>query len=389
MSTIRYENAVVFQGANLPLVSSITVSNGLIVAPDAVADEVIDCGGAAILPAFGDAHCHPLLAARGSLGPNLSGCNSVDEIQQEVGEWAKANPEAEWIVGGFYNRDLAAEGRFSRLWLDDLDPRPIVLQCSDQHAIWVNTAALEASELLQGNSALFGVDLDGALALGTLREDAKQHLLSCVPELPAAELARAIERQLDYLASLGIVFALDAWVDESGLEAYRLVNHAVKVDTAFWVRPETILDEIDEEQSVKLFVDGVIGSATAMVREPFQCETDHPHGVSSWQRSAFEVALRKLANGKRQVYVHAIGDAAIDWVIDASADLSGVHIEHGEMLTSDQIQKISRTDKTVCFQPLWARPDAMMQNALTNLGQARAGRMYPMVELQESGGRFV
>ena len=387
--TVRYENATVFQGLGLPLLGSITIRGDNVAAPTETPDEIVDCAGVAILPAFGDAHCHPLLAARGSLGPRLENCESIESIRLTVRDWAERNSSADWIIGGFYDRDLAPEGRFDRRWLDDLCDRPIVLQAADQHAIWANTKALEAAGFFSGGSMPFGVDLDGTLPLGTLREDAKQRLLDFAPQVPPATLARAIEGQLDYLASLGIVFALDAWVDQSGLEAYLLVEHPVRVSSALWVTPETDCSAIPANQSVKLFADGVIGSATAMVREPFECSTTHPHGVSSWQRSDFESKVRELANGVRDVYIHAIGDAAIDWVISAANGKKRIHIEHAEMLTADQIEKVVQLDIKVCFQPLWARPDAMMRNAEKNLGLARASKMYPMALLEKSQGSFV
>ena len=387
--TVRYENAVVFQGAGLPLLDSITIHGTNVAEPDLIPDEVIDCSGAAILPGFGDAHCHPLLAARGSMGPKLEGCESIEAVRDKVRAWAVQNPRAEWIIGGFYDRDLAPEGRFDRSWLDDLDSRPIVLHSADQHAIWVNTEALRRANLPESGPLPFGVDLANGSPLGTLREDAKQFLLENTPPVDLAELAEAIKKQLDYLASIGVVYALDAWVDDAGLEAYRLVEHPTRVDTAYWVTPDTSLEKVPDHQSVKLFVDGVIGSATALVREPYVCETAHKHGVSSWKRKAFENAIRYLANGSRDVFIHTIGDLAIDWVLDAADGLEGIHLEHAELLSEDQITRVIELGFSVCFQPLWARPDAMMRNAERTLGTQRASRLYPTAQLLKSGGKVV
>ena len=385
--TIRFVNATVFQGLGLPLLDSLTITGDRVVDWRTEPDRIVDCEGGAILPAFGDAHCHPLLAARAALGPNLNDCASIEQIRDSVRAWALANPEAPWIVGGFYDRDLAPQGRFSRHLLDDLDERPIVLQAADQHAIWVNTAALEVAGLLDGSHP-FGVDLEGSEPLGTLREDAKQFLLGFVPEPSPSTLARSIERQLDYLASLGIVHAMDAWVDEAGIRAYAQVESPVQVELALWVTPDSDLSTIEPDRDVKLFVDGVIGSATAMVREDYLCDTSHPRGVSSWQRADFERAVLTLATGNRNVFIHAIGDAAIDWVISAAATPHRVFIEHGEMLSEDQIEIIAKKGIGVCFQPLWARNDAMMANAILNLGNQRAEKMYPLAELDLAGGAF-
>lgn len=366
LQTIRFENAVVFRGKNLPLDTVLTIRGNEIIANSTSPDRIIDCHGNAVVPAFVDSHCHPLAAARAALGPDVSNSSTIDEVRSVVSEWLKTNQDAPAAVGGFYKRDLAPNGFFAAKWLDDLDHRPIVLHSNDQHAIWVNRSAL----------ALAGLPTDGS-TVGTLREDAKFPVLDALDSPKPEAVASSIENQLKSLAALGIVEVTDAWVDEAGFEAYGLVNSPLRVRQALWVQPGTNLSNLKPSSTIKVFLDGVLGSATALVSDPYVDEHSGRQGETGWTFEQFAVLIDHCAKENIEVLIHAIGDSAIDWIVKAHRPGLNFRIEHAETLREDQVTKLAELNGAVCFQPLWARPDQMYRAAANNLGSERAGKMYP------------
>ena len=130
---------------------ALAVHDGRVVALDvdalALADdaaEVVDLERGALLPAFGDGHVHPLWGGVELAGPQVRDATTVGEVADVVRRWAADHPERD--VG--QRRPLRPEPRArtassTRQWLDAaVSDRPVVLQATDHHCAWVNTAAL-------------------------------------------------------------------------------------------------------------------------------------------------------------------------------------------------------------------------------------------------------
>src|SRR3990170_4518064 len=76
-------------------------------------------------------------------GPPVREATSVAEVVEIVRRYAGEHPDEEWIQGGPYEPTLVRDGLFDARWLDDAVPdRPVVLQSTDHHCVWVNSVAL-------------------------------------------------------------------------------------------------------------------------------------------------------------------------------------------------------------------------------------------------------
>ncbi len=388
MARTRYKNAVVWTGFGNPLADVLTIGDDRIISNDSEVDFEIDCGGRAILPAFIDGHSHPSIVAKSSLGPDVTHCKSIGEVVECVSNWIAANPSAKWAVGGSYDRSMAPGGLFRAKWLDDASLTvPIVLHASDQHTIWVNTAALTKVELPDSLPPGVEIGEDGRPTGMFFESEAKNLILDAVPAQQEAELVASVERQLEHLLSLGVIATLDAWGDDSSESIFDQVRSPVRMERAIAIHPGK-WRSLSSVRTAKFFVDGVLGAKTALVTEPYV--TDHSHGNSFWDMSELLEALTHFNELGCRLHLHAIGDGGVQIVIDAIRTLGSTKfpatIAHAELLLDDQITALSELSVFVCAQPLWARVDSLSVGALENLGTLRSSKLYRHKDLLNANG---
>src|ERR1700742_5116322 len=71
---------------------------------------VIDLGGRLILPAFGDAHVHPVGGGLESLRCDLTGPRSRDRYLRIIGDCARPLGPEEWVLGGGWSMEAFPGG---------------------------------------------------------------------------------------------------------------------------------------------------------------------------------------------------------------------------------------------------------------------------------------
>lgn len=363
------------------------------------------------MQSFVDGHAHPLFAGREALGPRLEGLRSVAEIQKQVAQFATENPDREWIVGGAYDRSLATS--FMAGWLDEVcEDRPVVLHASDHHTIWVNSKALELAGLSETvreiGIGIIDVDEHGKPS-GTLRESGAMELvLDLIPPNSMELELKALDWAHQEMLSNGITAVQDAWIEkgmtEVYLEAHRQNRLKVRTNLAFRVTPENWETDFDYIQqmrhdvnalssplltakTVKFFADGVLGSATAAVLEPY--ESTQNHGEPVWSEEALKIAVKKYADLDFQLHIHAIGDAGVRLALDAieyaSPKIGPSVIAHTELVNAEDIPRFKHLKVIANFEPLWARKDGMLTSCTPHIGTARIEQMYQMRSFLDAG----
>lgn len=411
---------------------AVAVRDGHIIAVDAAAlalggapgAVVVEVGDGILLPAFADGHAHPLLAGLEQHGPRISDAVSVAAVVAEVARFAAEHPDEPWVRGASYDPALAPDGLFDARWLDEAVPdRPVVLRAADYHTVWVNTPALE----------LAGIDdttpdpplgeiarrADGS-PLGTLREwGAVDLVLDRAGPHPLDVRVAALEDATRHLASLGITWVQDAWVEADDVEAYLAASAQGRlhtaVDLALYADPRRGPAQVDllvglrdrvsrhgdpllTAQTVKLFADGVIEGATAALLEPYAGAACAHRGMLVWEPAALAEIVSVVDAHGFQVHVHAIGDRAVRVALDAieaAIVANGPRAQRRPVLA--HVQLIDEADRprlaalgvVANAEPLWAQLDDVME-ALTvpRLGEPRASRQYPWATLRDLGARL-
>lgn len=93
------------------------------------ATRVIDLKGRMLMPAFQDAHIHPISSGIEAAACNLNGLETVDQYVAAIKKYADAHPDQAWITGGGWLMSAFGPGALaSRKLIDAVVPdRPVVL----------------------------------------------------------------------------------------------------------------------------------------------------------------------------------------------------------------------------------------------------------------------
>lgn len=322
--------------------TAVAILGGRIVAlAEVPAREVVDLGGATVTPGFHDAHNH--MAAYGlSLSEVDLRVTGLDELYAAV---ANA-PDGEWIVGSGYD-DNKCGGHPDRDALDRVaGGRKVWLKHTSGHMCVVNSPVL--AEL---GIAEHPVPVDGGLVVtdaagrptGLLQERAQQLVDPLVLPYSLDALTDAIDRAGQHYLREGITSCVEAgigggWVGRSPVElaAYQRAREQgrlrVRVElmvAADALHPVTELgrgldlgirtgfgDDWLGIGPVKVFADGSLIGRTAAMSQEFT-DTPGQRGFLQGEPDALTETIVTAHRGGWRVATHAIGDAAIDLVLDA------------------------------------------------------------------------
>jgi len=389
---------------------------------------VIDLRGRLALPAFGDAHVHPVSGGLESLRCNLAGLRSRQECLDTVATYCSSLAPGAWVLGGGWTMSAFPGGLPTA---EDLDPvtggRPAFLPNRDHHSAWVNTAALR----IAGIDARTPDPVDGRIerdeagrATGALHDGAMRLVASHVPAASDAELLAGLVAGQSHLHALGITHYQDACVGAAGelgmpdsFGAYlmaadygMLSSHVVG---ALWWDRERGLAQIDDmlarreaagdgafrATTVKLMLDGVCETFTAAMSSPYLDRSGVPTGHSGRlfiEPEVLAAAARRLGAEGFQLHFHAIGDLAVSTALDALAALPAGqreaarhHVAHLQFITPRDMGRFAALGAVANFQPLWACAEIQMEElTLPFVGPERAVWQYQIGSLVRLGTRI-
>jgi predicted amidohydrolase YtcJ len=394
---------------------------------------VVDLRGRLAIPAFGDAHVHPVSGGLESLRCNLLGLRTRHECLAAVSAYCASLPASAWVLGGGWTMAAFPGGTPVAADLDAVTGgRPAFLPNRDHHSAWVNTAALD----LAGVGADTPDPDDGRIErdeagrpAGALHDGAMRLVAAHVPPASAAELTGGLLAAQAYLHSLGITRFQDACVGAAGelgipdaFDAYcraaadgLLTCHVVG---ALWWDRGRGLDQIDDllarreramrvgagdghfrATTVKLMVDGVCETFTAAMSAPYLDRHGHPSGNRGnlfIEPEMLAEATRRLAAEGFQLHFHVIGDRAVTVALDALEALPAAqrraarhHLAHLQFIAPRDMGRLRALDAVANFQPLWACSDPQMTElTLPFVGAERAAWQYQIGSLARSGTRL-
>lgn len=426
---LLFTNGTVWCGPNKRDECALLVANGEIVAlgrsavehAEQFAADIVDLNSGFLMPSFGDGHAHPIFGGLESQGPQIRECTSVAEIIAEVSRFADENPNEAWILGASYDGSLSEDGLFDASWLDQAVPdRPVVLQAWDYHTVWCNSKALEAAGINNSTPEPLLGEIprkeDGS-PLGVLREWGAVDLVNAVsPGHSLNQRVAALEEATARYASMGVTWVQDAWVERGDVDVYieaaRRGTLSTRVNMAFLADPrdfagslEWILaahDRISELRhplltgnTVKFFTDGVIENETGALLEPY-CSGVHGKGMLIWEPEKLAEAVSRVEALGLQVFLHAIGDAAVRAALDAvsrSREMNGPSktrpvISHVQLAHERDLARFAELGVIANMQPLWAQLDPLM-TVLTapRIGENRTNQLYRIASIARSGAR--
>ena len=217
---------------------------------------VIHAPGSMVVPGFQDAHVHAPFAGRNRLHVWLNDLTGRQAYLDRIADYARANPDEPWIVGGGWAMEHFPGGLPVREDLDAVVPdRPVFLMNRGVHVAWVNSRALELAGITAGTDdpADGRIERDPRTGepTGALHEGAAYSFQDRHVPLPTRhDWERAILEAQGHLHSLGITGWQDAWVTPATLEAYRSLGAAgrltARVVGALWWDRHRGLDQVTD-----------------------------------------------------------------------------------------------------------------------------------------------
>jgi predicted amidohydrolase YtcJ len=433
-----------------PTAEALAVANGRILAVGSGAEIAalagpdtrrIDAKGASVLPGFIESHLHMLMGAAELVQLQLFGVKGFDALSEKVRAYAAANPDRPLLVAQGADYTIISDTEpLTRHHLDRILPdRPLALVSPDHHTMWANTKALEAAGILHGRAVGAGNEIvmgDDGLAAGELRESEAMGPVSALagesrirlgittggepdpaptPEERAADRAIML-RGLQYAAEHGItsfhnmdgnLYQLEL-LAELQAEGNLLCRARVPFHYKNFMTPD-ILEKASmmaerynsewlQSGFVKMFIDGVLDSWTAVMVEPY---ADRPDWVGEPLFSAEEFARVATEIDRRglQIAVHAIGDGAVRTVLDgyeaarkANGQRDSRHrIEHIEVTTDADIPRFAELGVVCSMQPPHP-PGSMglpLEPTVSRIGRDRWRLAYAWRTVKDTGARVV
>jgi len=418
-------------------VQAAAVSGGVLVAlgrDDEIRDfirpftRVVNLRGRLAIPAFGDAHVHPVQGGLESLRCNLAGLKTRSEYLEKIKTYADDLRPGAWVLGAGWSMPAFPGGTPGAADLDGVTGgKPAFLPNRDHHTAWVNTAALNAA----GVTARTPDPADGRIErdhdgnpTGALHDGAMRLVADYVPPPGPAELTAALLAAQSHLHALGITAIQDACVGDAGelgmpdaFDAYRRAAAerllTMRVTGALWWdrllgrhQLETLQARREAADgggyfratSVKLMLDGVCETFTAAMGAPYLDghghRTDHS-GALFIEPPELEEAVGLLADLGFQLHFHAIGDRAVTAALDALATLpAGLrlsgrhHIAHLQFVRPSDLGRFAELGAIANFQPLWAcRDEQNDQLTVPFVGGERAAWQYRIGSFLRLGAR--
>jgi len=307
-----------------------------------------------ILPPIVDAHLHIRGLGLSSESIDLRGVRSIRELKERL-----KGSRAPLLYGRGWDQELFEESRWPTRWdLDDVvKDVPVVLVRICGHAAVLNSKALELSrpwELYPDYTLM-----EAGVPTGVVFEDAVAYVLSKL--LENVDIKRLVLKALKELSENGIAGASSMSCNEGELRALENLAFEAKALPAKiscypdYARRDYVKGGVRgwvEIAGFKLYSDGSLGARTAYLREPY---SDEPgtRGILLADRRVIGEAMVETSRRGLRLAVHAIGDGALDEVLEAAkaTGVRGFRVEHASLAWDEQIEALKELSTYVVVQP--------------------------------------
>jgi predicted amidohydrolase YtcJ len=313
--------------------------------------KVIDAGGRLVLPGFNDAHVHfgPLDPDYIELRYTTDPATITEKVKAQV---AKSKP-GQLINGGHWFHEMFTDKKWpSKELIDKVSPEnPVLLYRADGHSVLVNSYVLKKSGITKNTIAPFGGEIQKDAKSGEptgILKDAAMDLIKLgdvkIERTPEEEKARTWQGYLlamEEARKLGVTSLQNAgWGDFDSYE--KLMNEGkltsridlgapLSGDTAVLHKYLGLEKKYPDEGNwirfgyLKAFSDGSMGSSTALMFEPFSDDPTNT-GLAQWPYEEIEKMVITADKMGFQIGIHAIGDKANNWILNAfekAAEVNG------------------------------------------------------------------
>ena len=365
---------VLTQDDAMPNATAFAVKGGRFIAVGSDADirnlaaagtEVVDAGGATVVPGFIDAHSHPSGAGLNALKNVNTNLGSVARIQEALRERAGQTPPGEWIVGYMYDDTKQEEGRpVNRLDLDAVSTEhPIVVGHRGGHTGVYNSKAFEVAGVTVNTPDPFGGHFyreNGELT-GKVAERARGAFN--VPSGSTREdRSAAVSLICQEMNSTGLTSVHQAGTGQEDFRAYQDAKEAGGLSLRMYLMARGgaypalrdagvrtgFGDDMIRVGPVKFAADGSASERTMAMSTPYTGRPDD-FGILTMTQEEIHEAVEDAHRNGWQIAIHANGDVTIDMVLNAYERMQREYpredtrhrLEHCSLVNPEILQRIA------------------------------------------------
>ena len=313
---------------------------------------IIDLHGRTATPGLIDSHCHfdetPVL-----YDIQLGAVTKISDVVELVRKKAAGLKPGEWIRGAGWDEGKLAEHRYiTSTDLDQASPNnPVWLRHTTGHYGVANSYALGLAKITADTkdpeAGVFDRDPQGR-PTGVLKETAMDLVEKLVPPYTHDEQRNGLLRMMTDFNKEGMTAAKDPGIDPERWRLYQelLTNKKLNVRIFALILagrtlesaraalahlqsqpkpPQSLGDGMLLSGGAKLFMDGSGGGRTAWVYDPWfknatQVDTGNT-GYPNIEPAVYLQMVKLFHDAGFHVSTHAVGDRAIDTVVDTYAEL--------------------------------------------------------------------
>lgn len=380
----------------------------------------IDVNGRFVFAGWSDAHGHLAGLGRSLETADLRGATDAAEAARRMAASASNLPSGTWVEGRGWDQNRWPGGNFPDA--RDLDAgvpdRPAIARRVDGHAIWANTAALEAAGIRAGTAdpeggrilrradgSPSGVLVDNAMALlekaagaGTESDaEFERRVLAAARACAKAGLTE-VQDASAYGPREIAVFERLARSATLPIRVYATVSPQSQSLDASLAKGTRVGEGADflTVRAVKSYADGALGSRGAAL---FADYSDEPgkRGLLVTPPERLDALAARTREKGWQLWVHAIGDRGNRIALDAFAKARVAipkappggerpRIEHAQVIALEDIPRFAKENVIASVQPTHATSD--MPWAEKRVGPERIRGAYAWRRLKVAGARL-
>jgi len=369
---------------------------------------VVDAKNRSVIPGFVDCHVHMTGFGLSLQSLNLKDAESINEVKQKLREYARNNPQRNWILGGRWDQEKFVEKRFPTRWdLDEaVSDKPVFLIRVCGHMAVANSKALHLANITK-TTAIHGgkIDLDEFTGEpnGILRENALELVWKAIPKPSLMDLEDACLLACRKAVEAGLTCV--HWIVDSAMEI-RVIQKLYfegKLPLRVYLGiPIELLDEVIKlglltgfgncmvkVGFIKILADGSLGAWTAALKESY-CDNPETKGMMLYTQRNLTRLIAKAHKAGLQLAVHAIGDLCVENVLKAFSRVLRKfpreghrhRLEHCSVLNPKLIKQMKRLGLIASVQPHFVVSDFWI---VDRVGEARARWVYPFKTLMREG----
>jgi predicted amidohydrolase YtcJ len=424
--TILYDGKICTVDEAFRIASAVAIEDGAFLAVGDSAEirpmagpetDEIDLEGRTVIPGLVDSHVHVRQVGMDLERVALFEATSVDEVLEAVGDRATEAPDGEWVLAGWgWHESQLDERRLpTRSELDGVAPDNPVFIPRGAHVAVLNSAAMDRAGIDASTEAPEGgtivCDPETERPNGVVLEAAREKLVEPVlPERGYDSYREDIRRAVAELHSRGVTAALEPGLERDELRAYMDLQRegelTLRTDALLWVDELADVEEAaayfgrdfgNEMLKVggtKFMLDG--GVEGAKLKQPYNVvegvqEREGYDGhllLPPGGEAEFRKMARRIAELGHQFQTHAVGDRALELLIDVYADAAEVrsleelrwtmmHV----FLPTDEV--LDRAEELGVHCTVQHHPTYLGQNMVDLWGEERAGRAIPLDSLAD------